>query len=565
MKILLCIPPQYDYHFPPLGTPAILSFLKSKGIDAAQTDLNISYRDFLTNKISGAELKPADKKDLFAPLLKLFFQRKLKRRYYSNCLPRVSDQVSPDLPYNNNTNSSFYFTERLLSSRYLFRYLADEKENTFYQFYQNRGITDRFKKEHVSVLGISVISPTQAVAALTLGLLVKKVLPHIHVTLGGQWVTLFRDELRKRDDLFACFDSLVVFEGEEPLYELVKALTAAKAVATDLPVLTNVITARNRHPPLNPKGHDFKGAACPDFSGLPLKKYSGYHKGAALTYETSRGCYWGKCAYCVDLPLPKPAYRTKRAAIVAQEIKELIRRYNAHYLLMGDPGMAPRQMMEISRKLIRQKVKIRWWTMARLDPGFNKKIFTVARRAGLEKINFGFESANDIVCAGVHKGNLNAVSQRVIRDCAESGIQADLQTMLGLPHESHQQAFDTVDFLLRNKRDIAATTFNVFYLTPGNHVYYNPGRYGILYDKRRVLPFQFFIPFKNPKGMTPRQAQSLVRVYYQLLARSSAPAAPVKKPAKKSLKSVRRVHFLLCGDTLRVTCKRYASGNIILG
>jgi len=560
-KVLLCIPPDYERNFPPLGTPALTGFLKSKGIGAAQLDLNLRYSDFLISKISGSGLRPADKKNLLAPLLKLFFERKLRRRYYSDLLPRVSDQVSPDLPYDNNTNSSFYFTERLLSSGCLFRYLTDAKENTFYQFYQKLRIKDHLRKEKVSVLGISVTSPAQAIAAMTLGLLVKKNLPHIHVVLGGQWVTLFRDELRKRDDLFACFDSLVVFEGEEPLAALAKAL----AVGEDLPVLTNVITGRNRHPPFEPRGYDFNAPACPDFSGLTLKKYSGYHKGPALTYETSRGCYWGKCAYCVDLPLPKPAYRAKRAAIVAKEIKELIRRYKAEYLMMGDPGMSPRQMLEISQELIRQKVKIRWWTMARLDPGFNKKIFTAGRQAGLEKINFGFESANDIVCAGVHKGNLKAVSQRVIQDCAASAIQADLQTMLGLPKESHQQALDTVEFLLRNKQYIAGATFNVFYLTPGNHVYFDPGRYGISYDKRRVLPFQFFIPFKNNKGMSPLQAQGLVHVYNQLLFRSRPPAEPVKDPAQKRLKSARRVHFALCGDTLSVKCKRYASGDMCLG
>jgi radical SAM superfamily enzyme YgiQ (UPF0313 family) len=560
-NVLLCIPPDYEKDFPPLGTPALIGFLKSKCVDAGQIDLNIGYSGFLISKISGAGLTPADKKALRAHLLKSFFEKKLKRRYYSALLPRSCDKVSPNLPYDNNTNSSFYFTERLLSSRCLFRYLTDAKENTFYQFYQERGITEYLRKENISVLGISVTSPSQAIAAMTLGLLVKKALPRIHVILGGQWVTLFRGELKKRDDLFACFDSLVVFEGEEPLYALIKALTSGKA----LPVITNVITARDRHPPLDPRGQDLTAGACPDFSGLPLKEYSGYHKGPALTYETSRGCYWGKCAYCVDLPLPKPAYRSKPAAVVAREIKELIRRYNAQYLMMGDPGMAARQMMEISQELIRQKIKIRWWTMARLDPGFNKKIFAAARQAGLEKINFGFESANDEVCAGVHKGNLQAVSRRVIRDCAAGGIQVDLQTMLGLPRESPQQALDTVDFLLSNKEYIAASTFNVFYLTPGNHVYFNPGRYGISYDKRKVLPFQFFIPFKNPEGMSPRQAQDLELVYYQLLFRSKTPAASVKKPAQKSFKKAGRVNFSLCGDTLSVRYNRQASGDIRLG
>ena len=51
-KIALFIPPAYDRDYPPLGTPCLASFLKSKGIDAAQDDFNILYYDYIkTNKL----------------------------------------------------------------------------------------------------------------------------------------------------------------------------------------------------------------------------------------------------------------------------------------------------------------------------------------------------------------------------------------------------------------------------------------------------------------------------------------------------------------------------------
>ena len=87
-KVLLCIPPHYDYNYPPLGTPALTAFLKNKGVPVKQIDLNLRYRDFLIDHIYSPTLSREEKKNYLAPTLKFFFQGKLKNRYYSKFLPR---------------------------------------------------------------------------------------------------------------------------------------------------------------------------------------------------------------------------------------------------------------------------------------------------------------------------------------------------------------------------------------------------------------------------------------------------------------------------------------------
>lgn len=542
-RTVLYLPPHYEDSFPPLGTPALTGFLRSKGLEVSQRDLNIEYRDHLAAKVSGEGLSESDRRAFLPPLLWAFFARRMKGRYFSPFLPRRGGEVLPHLPYGNNANSSFHFAERLLSSRHLFRYLADPEANTFLQFYLAAGVIESLEAEGAGLVGLSVISPSQAVAALTLGLLIKKRLPGVHVVLGGQWVTLYREQLKRRDALFACFDSLVVFEGETPLYELCRGLAAGR-----LGAVPNLITRERRDPPLAPRGEDLDAPACPDFDGLPLDRYHLPKGEVVLTYETSRGCYWNRCAFCVDLPLPKPRYRPKKAAAVASDILRLVRRYGATELMMGDPGMAPRQMWEVSRELLRRKVRVRWWTMARLDPAFDRRIFEAARRAGLMKINFGFESANDRVCGLLGKGNRMEVSRRVIHDCAQAGIAVDLQTMLGMPGETHGDALDTVKFLLENQDDIAAVTFNTYYLTPGNRVFLEPERYGVAFDRKKLLPFQFFIPFKNRLGMTPTQAQRLIDAYHTL--RHPAPPPSPARPGRA--RRVRRAALALCGERVSV-------------
>ena len=510
-KVTLCIPPDYDHNYPPLGTPALSAFLKKHGINCDQTDLNLGYRDFLSQHFS-SEFPLSREERLFflKPALKKFFAENLKGRYYSGLLPRDGDGFLPYLPYDNNTNSSFSFCERLLSSEHLWRYLEDRDENTFLQFYESCGILRRLERDGTRLLGISIISPGQAIAGLTLGLMVKKALPHMHVAIGGQWPTLYRQAISGKKGLSRCFDSVITFEGETALLELARKLEAGRPV----------------DPFIQGGEEDMDGLPCPDFDGLPLKDYEGSKEGViSLTYETSRGCYWSKCAYCVDLPLPKPSYRRKDPRLVTQDMKRLQERYGAGHLLFGDPGLSPRQMREISDNILAEGVDIGWWTMARLDPGFSRELFGLAHKAGLRQVNFGFESANDRVCKLLDKGNERERSSRIIKACAASGIKVDLQTMLGLPGETFEEGLETVDFLAAHKRYIFDVTFNIYYLTPFNHIHAHPEKYGISYDKAPEMPFRFFIPFRNIRGMDMEKALMLEKICLALMPKEKKQTA----------------------------------------
>ncbi len=559
IKAILVIPPDYEHTYPPLGTPALLAFLRQKGIDAEQIDLNLRYRDFLAQRISGPSIDIEEKRALLGRAVKKFFVENLKDRYYSPFLPRDTDGIFPYLPYGNNTNSSFYFTERLLSSEHLWRYLEDGLENTFYQFYEEEEILDFLDKGNFGLLGLSIISPSQVIPALTLGFLVKKHLPHIHLCIGGQWPTLYRNALLQKKEFFRCFDSIIVFEGESPLYELAAAIKNNK----DISHIPNLIskdgesfTRRRR------MEEDLNSLPCPDFDGLPLGHYDGSEGGEiTLTYETSRSCYWSKCAYCTDAPLPRLSYRRKNPDLVANDIKQLKTRYNTGVLILSDLGLSPRQMLEISKAILKEGVKIDWSCMARLDHGFNYEIFKLAGRAGLTQVNFGFESASDRICGLLHKGNKKERSLRIIKDCFQAGIIVGLQTMLGLPNEAFSDGLETIDFLIANKNLISGVTFNIYYLTPSNLIYQNPQNYGIKYKNDPQLPFKFFTPFDNLYGISENEAHLLQQLYCSLLKKDKADNKGNGVSVEDALflpKNVSEnwIEFNLNGESCKMRCLR---------
>jgi hypothetical protein len=105
--VLLVIPPDYGTNFPPLGTPVLTAFLKKNGFGVCQKDLNLGYRDFLLRRIDAPGWSREGKKIVLKPLLRAFFNRKLKHRYYARYLVRGKDPLFADLTYGNNSTDRY--------------------------------------------------------------------------------------------------------------------------------------------------------------------------------------------------------------------------------------------------------------------------------------------------------------------------------------------------------------------------------------------------------------------------------------------------------------------------
>ena len=498
-NVHLCIPPNYSYiyDYPSLGTPMLAGYLKSHGIDAIQSDFNLEYNQYIFKNISD---------------INQFFEKKRQDNYYySQFLPVWNN----DLPYNDNTNSSFYFVERLISSEYLFRYIQDEKENTFLQFFLNKGIEKRFIDAQPDLIGISIISPAQVIGAFTLSYLLKKRLPDIPVVIGGQWPTLFREELMKRADMGALFDFIIIFDGETPLLELVKALDG-KASISNVPNLIYKSDSQwvksQRH-----TIEDLNNLGCPDFDGFNL---DGYKFPYTLTYQSSRECYWNKCSFCVDVPIPHQGYRRRKPKLVIEDLKMLKEKYNLRMVMFSDPAFSPRQMKEISEGILEEKIAMDWWCMSRFDSAFKPDILNLAAEAGCIEVDFGFETASQRLLDFLDKGvNVNNYI-KIIKDCYNAGISVAMQTVLGFPSETADEAMDTVAFLVENSNLITGPAFNTYYLTPGNKIYENPEKYGIKFEKDPKLPFKFFHEYEHISGeVTKDIALNLRRIYAELIER----------------------------------------------
>jgi radical SAM superfamily enzyme YgiQ (UPF0313 family) len=109
------------------------------------------------------------------------------------------------------------------SSRSLLQSVRDEQRNMFLDIFR-RGVLPDIVREQPDIVGISIPTEGQMLAGMTLAHLIKQSGLGCHVTVGGPHITMLREQLPKVPALFKLIDSAVLFEGEEPLLRLAQTL-----------------------------------------------------------------------------------------------------------------------------------------------------------------------------------------------------------------------------------------------------------------------------------------------------------------------------------------------------
>lgn len=447
-----------------------------------------------------------------------FLNKKIKKGvYYQKILEYIyaCRDYYPSLRYDfeGYLGFSFAFAEKMLSSKYLFKYIEDSNENVFVKYFKEIAncIVER---EEPTLVGFSITAPSQVIASFTFGYLIKRYFPGVQIAIGGQWVSLFREALTKRNDFKSFYDYIVYFEGETPLLKLVQCMEN-KGNFQDVP---NLIYFKDGAFRVSSRimQEDMDKLPPPDFEDLPIMDYndSSKSKRAVLTFETSRGCYWNKCIFCVDLPLPKPEYREKSPELVIQDIRFLRKKYNVHRLIISNATFSPSQMKSISELILKNGIKIKWWAFGRFDSGFTYETLKLAKKAGCIMLGFGLETINGRLLKFIKKGIKVGIIKRIIDDANRLKLRIYFQVIIGLPTETMQEALDNIMFLARYKGAYSREqAFNIYYLTPKNYIFEHPKECGIKFKKNPKLPFRFFYPFEHISGEINKEtAQKLMKI-----------------------------------------------------
>lgn len=396
------------------------------------------------------------------------------------------------------------------SSKALLQLVADRETNIFLDLFK-RGILQDIKRERPDVVGISIPSMPQMLAAMTVAHLIKKAGLGCHVSVGGPHVSMLREELAKTEAMFDLFDSAVVFDGEEPLLRLVDAVSNGDDLA-DVPNLVyrtgDEIRATERKTP-----DKITDLPLPDFDGLPLGRYLAPEP--ALPLLTARGCYFGKCAFCnVGYGEPE-TFSQLRARHLADQMNTIADKYDVKHIFFSDEAITPRNLRDLAPILQEQGTPIHWGGCVRFEKYIDKAILDNAYQGGCRMILFGLESASDAIMDHMVKGTQLPHVDRILRESAEAGIWNHTFFFFGFPGETIEDAQETVNFLFRHKYHINSAAMGTFLMERYSPAHRFPQSFGVKRiiedpDKDLAIYFDYEVHSGMDERMSDRVAESFL-------------------------------------------------------
>jgi radical SAM superfamily enzyme YgiQ (UPF0313 family) len=357
---------------------------------------------------------------------------------------------------------------------------ADAGRNPYVRYYDDV-LIPQVEAVAPPVVGISMVFANQSVQALVLGYLIKKRLPHIHVTLGGaflsQWAINADDS--QLAQLFTCTDSIICGEGEQALVELIQRVEK-KGPLDGIPNLIHkdpLSGSLKRFKKLNYT--DIVDQPPPDYSDLAWDSYLTAQR--IIPYCISRGCYWGRCVFCQNR-YGDQRMRRYQTVPVEKAILEMRRLYELHgsqHFNFSNDVLDPAWLKQFSRSLLDSGQSFIWNTDLRAEKAFDAETCRLMAQAGLNAVAIGFESGCQKTLDAMDKGNRVKTTRAVMQNLYQAGVATQAMGMFGFPGESEADGSETVRFLEDHVEFISYYVMGLLMVVPGSRMHEDPLAHGV--------------------------------------------------------------------------------------
>jgi len=227
---------------------------------------------------------------------------------------------------------------------------------------------------------------------------------------------------------------------------------------------------------------DADALPAPAWDLLPMELYKAHNwqrfgekesgpKGYAVI-ATSLGCPF-QCSFCaVSALFGARKVRYLQPKTVISIIDELVNKYNVKYIKILDECFVlnMNHVEEICDLLIERDYDLNIWAYARVDT-VNERILAKLKKAGIQWLAYGIESASELSLKDVSKGQYNLQNiKESMKITQDAGIHIMANFMFGLPEDTKE----TMEMTLALAKDINPEFIN-FYCTmayPGSKLYH---------------------------------------------------------------------------------------------
>ncbi|TDJ54445.1 MAG: B12-binding domain-containing radical SAM protein [Ignavibacteria bacterium] len=258
-------------------------------------------------------------------------------------------------------------------------------------------------------------------------------------------------------------DYLVIGEGEESFYELIKALdTNTQKSLKEIPGIGfkddagNTTLTQDRT--LIKKIDELP---IPNREKIDIAAYQNvwkkYHGSDAVSVSTMRGCPY-TCRWC-SRAVYGLSYRRRSPAIVIDELEIIQINYHPDTLWFVDDvfTISHKWMSEFTYELKRRNLKINYECITRADR-LNEEVISMLKNSGCFRVWIGAESGSQRIIDAMDRREDVKQVREMIKLTKKYGIETGTFIMLGYPGETENDIEETIEHLKISNPDYFTIT-----------------------------------------------------------------------------------------------------------
>jgi radical SAM superfamily enzyme YgiQ (UPF0313 family) len=222
---------------------------------------------------------------------------------------------------------------------------------------------------------------------------------------------------------------------------------------------------------------DLNSVPGPDFSTLPLDDY--LLPDPVATFQTSRGCYYGKCTFCSEIF--RKGFRIRRPELVVADMVAIYEKTGIRHFQLWDSLAPPKTLKKIALEVKARGLPFEWMAETKFEkPYKDEDMIRTLAEGGCTFLLFGFESASSKVLDLIDKGNDLDDVEEILALMMKHGIRAGTSWFIGFPGETEAEADLTHDFIGTRRDRITFSNYTrVFDIGADTIINEHPERFGI--------------------------------------------------------------------------------------
>ena len=280
---------------------------------------------------------------------------------------------------------------------------------------------------------------------------IKKIYPNVLLVCGGEHITACPEfSMKDCPEIDVC----VLGEGEETSIDLLKTIEQKKSLSKVNGIVFRSAEGIVRNPNRS-RINKLENIAWPAWDLFPLENYLsnslgyGVNPGRSMPMLISRGCPY-QCTFCSSPQMWTTKWQARNVDLVIEEMQFYIDKYKAQNFDFYDLTTIVRKdwIVNFCQKIIKKNWNITWQMPAGTrSEALDEETLGLMFLSGQRHISYAPESGSELTLQKIKKKIKIDRMKKSIRSARKKGMSVKLNMIVGFPHETHKEIFQTLSFV----------------------------------------------------------------------------------------------------------------------